>query len=63
MANALGGFLPPALVPPDGKEILLAGGARVDVVDGQGLFLTGSFQIGDGPGSYRERTSLGALRE
>jgi hypothetical protein len=53
VANALGGFLPPALVPPDGKEILLAGGARVDVFDGQGLFLTDSFQIGDGTAFYR----------
>jgi hypothetical protein len=53
VANALGGFLPPTLVPPDGKEVLLAGGAQVDVFDGQGLFLTDSFQISDGTGFYR----------
>jgi hypothetical protein len=53
IANPLGGFLPPALVPPDGKEVLLAGGAQVQVFDGQGLFLTDSFQIGDGTNFYR----------
>src|SRR5579862_2405519 len=50
---ALGGFLPPALIPPDGKSIILAGGAAVDVFDAQGIFLTDSFQIGDGSGFYR----------
>lgn len=53
VANPLGGFLPPSLEPPDGKEILLAGGAEVYVLDGQELFLTSSFQIGDGTGFYR----------
>jgi hypothetical protein len=50
---ALGGFLPPPLIPPDGKEIILAGGAVVDVFDAQGIFLTDSFQVGDGTGFYR----------
>jgi hypothetical protein len=49
---ALGGFLPPAMIPPDGKSILLAGGSAVDIFDAQGIFLTDSFQVGDGSGFY-----------
>ena len=50
---ALGGFLPPALVPPDGTSVILAAGSAVDIFDAQGIFLTDSFQVGDGSGFYR----------
>jgi len=53
-----GSFLPPALIPPDNKEIILAGGATVDIFDAQGLFLTDTFQIGDGTGFYRYALSF-----
>ncbi len=48
-----GSFLPPPLVTPDGNQILLGGGAEVFVVDAHGIFLTDSFQVGDGTGFYR----------
>jgi hypothetical protein len=55
---ALGGFLPPTLIPPDGQSVILAGGAAVDILDARGIFVTDSFQIGDGTGFYRYILSL-----
>ncbi|MBZ5680499.1 MAG: IPT/TIG domain-containing protein [Acidobacteriia bacterium] len=52
-AMPLGGFLPPALIPPNGNAVILASGATVDIFDAQGLFLTDHFQVGDGTGFYR----------
>ena len=51
--SLFGSFLPPPLVPPDGNEILLVGGVTVNVFDAHGIFLTDTFQIGDGTGFYR----------
>lgn len=48
-----GGAGAPILVPPDGKEIIVAGGKFVNVYDSQGLFLIDQFQVGTGSESYR----------
>jgi len=56
--SLFGSFIPPALVTPDGTSIILAGGATVDILDAQGVFLTDTFQIGDGTGFYRYALSF-----
>jgi len=46
------------IAPPDGKEILVAGGNAVNVYDAQGLFLIDSFPIGNGNDFYRSILSF-----
>lgn len=58
VTNPLGIGVGPILIPPDGKEIIIAGGASVKIYDANELFLLDQFQIGDGSGFFYYLLSL-----